>query len=587
MRTFGELALVNEGAAWQISRLEPHVAIRFKQLFPRVPKTSAGPFELARDLMVAADLEWFIARYPLRMTDEDRAALTAGKALFDVQQAEIERIFLPDYVPPSVIGLRDGEVLRLYQLQAIELFRRRRSLLLGDEGGLGKTYTAAGFLCAEPGALPAAVVCDPHMQKQWRDKIEAFTHLRVHVIKTARPVKANGKPYELPPADVYIFRVSQIKGWVDIFATGFFKAMIIDEPQSLRTGTDTAKGAAAKVLYEHTLYHLGLTATPIYNYGVEMWNVMQFIDDAVLGSYADFCREWVDHSGRITDPKALGTFLREQNVMLRRLKSDVGLELPKVSRIVEYVDYDAKTVESIEALARQLAIRASTGQFVERGQAARELDMMVRQATGVSKAKAVAQFVRLMVEAGEPVLLLGWHRAVYDIWLKELEDLRPAMYTGSETAGKKNSEKERFMSGDTDILIMSLRSGAGVDDLQHRCSVVVFGELDWSPGIHQQVIWRVDREGQEDPVTAFFLVSDEGSDPPIMDVLGIKASEARQIVDPHLGVERVDDDMTNVQRLVERYLDKAKTRARKETDQDGSRDFVHIEQEALFPTDAA
>ncbi|ERJ38621.1 SWI/SNF family helicase [Burkholderia sp. AU4i] len=401
------------------------MAIRFKQLFPRVPKQSAGPFELPRDLMVAADLEWFLARYPLHMTVEDQAALLAGKALFDVQQAELERILLPDYVPPAIPGLREGEVIRHYQQQAIQLLRRRRGLLLGDEGGLGKTYTAAGFLCAEPGALPAAVVCDPHMQKQWRDKIQAFTNLKVHIIKQA-------KPYDLPPADVYIFRISQILGWTDIFATDFFRAMVIDEPQSLRTGTGTAKGGAAKVLYEHTLYHLGLTATPIYNYGVEMWNVMQFIDDTVLGSYADFCREWVDNNGHITDPKALGTYLREQHVMLRRLKSDVGLELPKVSRIVEYVDYDAKAVESIEEMARRLAIRATTGAFVERGQAARELDMMVRQATGVSKAKSVAQFVRLMVAAGEPVLLMGWHRAVYDIWLEELKDLRPAMYIYSD-----------------------------------------------------------------------------------------------------------------------------------------------------------
>jgi hypothetical protein len=222
------------------------------------------------------------------------------------------------------------------------------------------------------------------------------------------------------------------------------------------------------------------------------------------------------------------------------------------------VDYDAKAVQSIDDLAQRLAIRATTGSFVERGQAARELDIMVRQATGVSKARAVAQFVRLMVEAGEPVLLVGWHRAVYDIWLEELADLRPAMYTGSESASQKNKELERFISGETPVLIMSLRSGAGVDGLQFRSSVVVFGELDWSPGIHQQIIWRLDREGQVNPVTAFFMVSDEGSDPPMMDVLGIKASEAHQIVDPHLGVEKVDDDMSNVQRLVTRYLEKGR-----------------------------
>lgn len=46
-----------------------------------------------------------------------------------------------------------------------------------------------------------------------------------------------------------------------------------------------------------------------------------------------------------------------------------------------------------------------------------------------------------------------------------------------------------------------------------------------------------------------------------MDVLGIKASEANQIVDPYLGVEPVGDDTTNLRKLVERYLMRAKTRA--------------------------
>lgn len=549
MRTYGSLRLVEGGTEWEMTALEPHVAIRLKHLFPRVPKQSSGPFRFPRDLMHAADLDWFLSRYPLAMSEFDRDALRFGRLDFETQQAEMERILLPDYAPPAVGGLREGQVVRHYQMQAVELLRRRRSLLLGDEGGLGKTYTAAAFLCAEPQALPAAVVCDPHMQQQWKDKLTAFTYLRVHIISKATP-------YNLPPADVYVFRISQISGWTDIFATSFFKAAIFDEPQSLRTGTSTAKGGAARVLANHVSWRLGLTATPIYNYGTEMWNVMQFIDDTVLGSHADFSREWTDEWGRISDPKALGTYLREQHVLLRRLKSDVGLELPKVSRIVEYVNYDAKAVQSIEELARVLAIRATTGTFVERGQAVRELDMMVRQTTGLSKAKAVAQFVRLMIEAGEPVLLVGWHRAVYDVWLEELRDLNPAMFTGSESAAQKNKEKARFLAGETEIMIMSLRSVAGVDDLQHRCSVVVFGELDWSPGIHQQIIWRLDREGQDEPVTAFFLVSEEGSDPPIMDVLGIKASEAHQIVDPHLGVQKVDDDISNLGRLVERYLQK-------------------------------
>lgn len=552
MRTYGAMHLDVARQAWTITAVEPHVSLRLKQIFPKIPKQGLPPFTLAHNPITDADLDWFCSRYPLDMSPADRATMTSGRLAFAAKQAEMERILLPTYEPGKVIGLQLGQELRAYQLQSIDLLRARGSQLNGDEGGLGKTYTAAGFLCAEPTALPAAVVCDPHMQKQWRDKLTAFTTLKVHCV-------TKGKPYDLPPADVYVFRISQVFGWVEVFATGLFKAVVYDEPQSLRTGEGTAKGKACAVLSAHATWRLGLTATPIYNYGSEMWNIMRFIDASILGDYFDFIREWCVGTGagwKISDPKALGTYLREQHVMIRRLKTDVGQQLPAVSRIVETIEYDAKAVAAVEDLARQLAIKATTGGFMERGQAARDLDIMVRQATGVAKAPTVAKFVRILVEAGEPVIVWGWHREVYDIWMRDLADLNPAMYTGSETAGQKSKELERFISGATDVLFMSLRSGAGVDGLQHRCSTGVFGELDWSPGIHQQCIWRLDREGQKNPVTAFFLVTDDGSDPPMMEVLGIKASEARQIIDPHLGVESSEADAGRLKRLVQRYLER-------------------------------
>lgn len=555
VRTYGTLRVSPDLKEWIIEKAEPHVSIRLKQIFPKIPKTAVPPYRLSRSIYTDFDLKWFMERYPLAINDDlltdASAELERGVANYHAEQAEMERIKMPDYIAPAVVGLKDGQELRHYQMQAIQILRAKGALLLGDEGGLGKTYTAAGFLCAEPGALPGAVVCDAHMQKQWKEKIEAFTHLKVHLIKKTTP-------YDLPPADVYVFRISQVSGWTDIFATDFFKSVTYDEPQSLRTGRGTAKGAACYVLSAHTHYHLGLTATPIYNYGDEMWHIMQFIEPNALGTWGEFEREWCVALGNgkyhINDPKALGTYMREQNVMLRRVKSDVGLQLPKVSRIVEHIDYDQKAVNAVEDLARQLAIKATTGAFVERGNAARELDMMMRQVTGVAKAKSVALFARLLVEAGESVVIWGWHREVYEIWNSELADLKPAMYTGSETASQKDKEKNRFLNGETNILMMSLRSGAGIDGLQFRCSIGIFGELDWSPGIHQQCIWRLDREGQENPVTAFFLVTDDGSDPPIMDVLGLKASEAHQIVDPHLGVQVNDADTSNLRKLVERYL---------------------------------
>jgi SNF2 family DNA or RNA helicase len=307
---------------------------------------------------------------------------------------------------------------------------------------------------------------------------------------------------------------------------------------------------------------MGLTATPIYNYGREIWNVMRFIRADVFGEWEDFCREYVDYgSGKLKDPKAVGTFMREQHAFLRRTKADVGKEMPAVNRIVDVVDYDSDVVESIEEVARQLSIRATTGAFVERGNAARELDLLVRQATGIAKAKHVAAVVRVLVEGGEPVLLFGWHREVYRIWNEELKDLNPVMYTGSESGPQKLHAKEEFLSGRSKLLIMSLRSAAGLDGLQAVCSVCVFGELDWSPGVHHQCIERIDRDGQVNPVMAMFLVAEDGSDPPMMEMLGLKSSEASQIIDPALGVQAVHSDQTRLQALVAQYLSKKELEA--------------------------
>lgn len=547
-RTYGNLTLRSDRTYWVMTGIEPHVAIRLKQLFPRIPKHQTDSFEFQNDFSNCADLSWFCSRYPMRMSDDHAQDLRSGHLAFEAQLAEMERILKPDYQPPAYVGLRDGQVIRPYQSQAIEVLRRRRGLLLGDDLGLGKTYTAAGFFLLSE-ARPAAAVVQTHLQGQWERKLSEFTNLRTHKIKGT-------KPYNLPDADVYIFKYSQLLGWVDFFRERVFKTVAFDEVQELRTGSASGKGAAAFELAENAEFRLGLSATPIYNYGTEIWNIMRCIDQFILGSRGDFAREWTDDMGRVKDPEALGTYLREQHAFIRRTKREVGQQVPPINRIIELVESDQKALQDIAALAQALALKATTGTFVERGQAARELDLLARHATGVGKARAVAAYVRILLEAGVPLILMGWHRDVYEIWMKELADFNPVMYTGSESPTQKEASKQAFVEGKTNLFIMSLRSGAGLDGLQFRCSTVVFGELDWSPKVHEQVIGRLDREGQTEQVTAIYLNSEDGSDPPMVDLLGIKASQAAGIIDPGAAFEAVHSDDSRIKALARQFLSK-------------------------------
>jgi SNF2 family DNA or RNA helicase len=529
--------------------------MRLKQVFTKLAEWQTAPFVLTDTPIHAADIKWFMERYPLTCSISDRRRLNREANGFYAEQVAAESILLPEWVPTDRAGLRHGQKLRPYQRVAIDLVEQVNELIILDDVGLGKTYEGLGIALIE-GALPLVIVCQPHLQLQWQEKAEAFVDLNV--------VSVHGtKPYDLPQADIYIIKYSQLSGWVDVLSQGWIRALAFDEVQELRHGQTTMKGAAAhrlcEVVREVSGCLVGLTATLIYNYGIEAYNIVNMFRPGLLGTRDQFLREYceTDASGKgiVRDPDALGAFLQESLMVLRRTKRSVGQEAKQLDPELEWVEPNSKAVSDAEELAKQLAITTLTGSFAESGIAAREFDMRMREMTGIAKAHATASFVRMFVESGQPVLLFGWHREVYEIWQRELADLNPVMYTGSETAVQKERAKQDFIAGKTNLMIMSLRSGAGADGIQHRCSTAIFGELDFSPLVHLQCTGRLDRDGQLDPVYAYYVVTNYGSDPVLIDILGLKQSQSDGIHDPGEKQAERQSDPDRIKRMARRYLE--------------------------------
>lgn len=554
IRKFGKLLYDEQLDSFIIAECEPHISMRLKNVFQKIDKSSSKQFKFKNTPVNCTDLIWFMDRYPLEYSADVNERLQSGMHNFKQLTSTLEQIHFPGYIATKP-QLKDGKEARNYQITAKDTVLINKRLLLGDDLGLGKTLSAI-LLFLHNETLPGLVVVQTHLPTQWRvEGIEKFTNLKVHVV--------NGtKPYNLPPADVYIMKYSCLIGWVDILATGFFKSVVFDEAQELRR-YGSGKYLAAQAASKAAEWVVGLTATPIYNYGDEMFNVLDLINPGCLGTEIEFLREWAIPHGnhyKIRDPQALGTYLREQFLFLRRTRAEVGRELPPVNKIIHTVGYDEVTVKKSEDLARSLAMRVMEGSFTERGEAARELDLLARYITGVSKAKEVAEYVRILLDNDQPVVLAGWHRDVYRVWLEELKDYNPVMYTGTESITKKESAKKDFMAGKTKLFIISLRSGAGLDGLQQVCQDMVFGELDWSPKVHDQLIGRLhrDRQDDEDPwnITAHYLVSDSGSDPVMINLLGLKSSQAQGIVDPLKDVESQYSDESRMKALARKYLEK-------------------------------
>lgn len=285
--------------------------------------------------------------------------------------------------------------------------------------------------------------------------------------------------------------------------------------------------------------------------------------DFQLGTREEFAREWC--SGElITDTKAFGAHLRREGLMLGRTRKDVGRELPPVNKFVHSVDVDMSALDAVKGTASDLAriiVAANQSYRNEKFQAASEFNVLLRQATGIAKAHHVAAFVRMLLETEDKILLFGWHHEVYAIWREALAEFKPVMYTGQESVTQKEASRNAFLHGDSRVLIISSRAGAGLDGLQEVCRVCVIGELDWSPSVHEQNIGRLDRDpvsGVLDalgPVFAYFLVANAGSDPVISDVLGLKRAQSDGVRHPEGAlVEQHQIDPHHIRKLAEAYL---------------------------------
>ncbi len=552
---------------WLIS-CEPHVRTRLRRVFPQVSQRAGDTITLSDNPENSRDLLWFTERYPMEISPQVKKLIKRlSKEHVDIESAIAD--LLANRRPPDDFDLALPP--REYQRVVPSMLQLKGGLLLGDDVGLGKTVSAICSM-ARSSNLPVLVVTLTHLPQQWADEIKKFApQLSVHILKSGQPYdlvpktrkrrkgEDQGALFEEPSArlpDVIICNYHKLNGWAEKLA-GVVRYVVFDEVQELRH-TDSLRYAAAEHVASKAVLRIGLSATPIYNMGSEFFNVIDVLLPGSLGTREEFLREWCTLDGQIKDTKAFGAHLRREGIMLRRTRKEVGRELPPCPVIPQTIQIDDNVLNRVKGSAMELARVILAAQQSFQGQkfrASEEFNVILRQATGIAKAPYVAEFVRMLLQSEQRVILFGWHREVYKVWMEKLSEFNPVLFTGSESPKQKEASKHAFVSGSARVLIISLRAGAGMDGLQHVCKVGVFGELDWSPGVHEQCIGRYWRDGQDEPSMAYFLLSDEGSDPVIADIVGVKKGQIDGVRDPDADlVEALAVEPGAIKTLAREYL---------------------------------
>lgn len=551
---YGKIHFDLDQNEWIISEIHPMAREMLKRVFKGLYEQQRKNFRFKDNLNNCHLLDWFIKGFELTISNEDKMILARRVEVKEENEKRLSKI-LDEKYEPSEIKLNKGITLRDYQAQLVDLFNSNGgNLLSGDELGLGKTFEAMGVLICKEN-LPAVVCVKPHLFNQWKRALESNTNLNIIGLDKLQVS-------EKPLADVYLTKYNCLETWKEFIVDREVQTIIYDEVHELRRREST-KYKAAEFLSKNISKCLGLSATPIFNYGDEAYNVINIVKRNFLGSREMFLREWTTHTGNnkiiVSQPDVLGRHLADNFVYIKRTRADVGLSETPVFQSVQKVKYNKEIAQSQEAVLKQLANTVLHGNYIESGQAALKLDVKMREITGLAKAPYVAEYAKLFLNNNEPIILCGWHHNVYKKWGEYLKEFNPLFYHGKVNTKQKDENIQKFLNGESNLLIMSLRSGEGLNDLEKRCNNMLFGELDFSPSVHKQIKGRITARGIEDkldPINAIFVVTDYGSDPIIQDILAIKSSQSDSIFDKPFNVKsNIQMNDSRIKELAKSLLD--------------------------------
>mgnify|MGYP003321592384 FL=1 len=424
------------------------------------------------------------------------------------------------------------------------LLKSSGNALLADEMGLGKTVQTLSYVSTEKQTFPVLIVAPLVTLNNWEREVEKFLKKKSRngrIIESESPTVTlirTGKAKELPNTDIYIINYELLlKRSGDLEQVGI-RTIVCDEVHNLRSKTTQKYKAVKKLAALPTVqYRIGLSGTPIYNRGSEIWPIIDILKPGLLGSFKEFCEYfcYVNDKGKAIVLENKRASLRnelQKHVMLRRKKSDVLKELKDKVRYKEVIASDTDYyLEELDKIWKKLEDEQKEAQteFSKSASYHRAIQSE-RQIAGVAKLPHVINFVKNIMEIEESVVVFCHHKLIHKLLHESLQEFSPVSIIGGQSDATRQDQIDKFQKGESKLMIAGIRAGNVGINLT-KAKYVIFAELDWSPAIHRQAEDRLHRIGQKNTVFAYYLIGNGTLDDHVASILVDKSYEIDAIMD--------------------------------------------------------
>ena len=486
-------------------------------------------------------LKLLMDRYPLEILSKT------------VWQRKIVKTYAPKpTLPPIKHKLKrakTGEQFRgklmNFQKEGLDfLLKSSGNALLADEMGLGKTVQTLSYVSTEKQTFPVLIVAPLVTLNNWEREIQKFLKKKSRngrILESESPsvtLIRTGKSKELPKSDIYVINYELLLKRSDDLEQVGIRTIVCDEVHNLRSKT-TQKYKAVKKLaaLPSVHYRIGLSGTPIYNRGSEIWPIIDILKPGLLGSFKEFCEYfcYVNEKGKAIVLENKRASLRnelQKHVMLRRKKADVLKELKDKVRYKQVIASDTDYyLEELDKIWKKLESEQKEAQteFSKSASYHRAIQSE-RQIAGVAKLPHVINFVKDIMEIEESVVVFCHHKVIHKLLHESLQDFSPVSIIGGQSDSLRQDQIDKFQKGESKLMIAGIRAGNVGINLT-KAKYVIFAELDWSPAIHRQAEDRLHRIGQKNTVFAYYLIGNGTLDDHVASILVDKSYEIDAIMD--------------------------------------------------------
>ena len=403
--------------------------------------------------------------------------------------------------------------------------------LLADEVGLGKTIEA-GMICKEylaRGMIRSCLILTPaSLVSQWQ--LELADKFGISTITTdEREVSAEEFWQSHDRIVASINTAKHTRHFAHVTAREW-DLLVVDEAHHLKN-RKTHNWKLINAIKKRFI--LMLTATPVQNNLVELFNLLTLLKPGLLKTEAQFKKEYVhSRNTRIPkNPEKLRQLMRE--VMVRNTRSLVDVKLPKrfASTITvqpteaEQDLYQAlnaylrrhQTEKGIDKLTRNmLLMRAGSSpkaladslKNLEERFHHEEIRFLLKRTASIKQFEKAKQLVELLKKSTQKTLVFINHRKTQSYLASCLSkaDIPFAEFRGDMSLKKKDEAIDAFRES-VSVLLASDTGGEG-RNIQFA-NVIVNYDLPWNPMKIEQRIGRIHRIGQTQDVFIFnFCIAD-------------------------------------------------------------------------------